>query len=243
MSSNIPGASGLTRSSQPAASSSLQPVPSSINSSSSPQPSRQKVILVSEDGQRMQIGRHCLSMMGIFSTNEQILMNVTTGQEIPMPSIKSPTLERLIEWLEAHSKRLLKQQAQHQALHAQHDNETLGKDEVTQTADEDSQVESEFEEIIEMEQDFYLEGDTAQHQQTFSSPPFLGGENVEPGNFDHHASFEQTIWDNQELAVKLGPLSPWDKAFFDSLDLGTLIELTKVSAYCEGKGAKSFAFC
>lgn len=237
MSLNVPGASSLTRSSQAGAlSASSQPT---VPSASSPQPlaSRQKTVvtLVSEDGQRMQLGRHCLSLMGIFSSNEQVLMNVNAGQEIPMPSIKSPILEKLVEWLEAHGKRLLKQQAQQQALQAQHEEEASGKDEATaaQSVDEDSQSESEFEEVIEMEQDFYPEDeDNVAHQDQFFPPHHhsMGGEGVadHPESFDHHVSFEQALWDNQELAVKLGPLSPWDKAFFESLDLGTLIELTKV---------------
>lgn len=145
-----------------------------------------KIKLISDDGVTFEMDRQCLLLVGTF----QSLPNLNEVESLPVPSVTSPVLERLIEWLEAHR--------------------GLAKSAAKRLSPELNATE---EAPSEFDEDFFVEEDITMD------------ESPHPSSFESHVRFEEL-----HVPVSIQP-SAADRKFFESLDLGILIELTKVTAF------------
>lgn len=158
------------------------------------------VELISEDEQSFIVDARCISLIGIFRPT--ILAAGAVPPSLSMSTIKSPVLAKLIEWMEAH-----REDAAASPASASATSHIAGN----QSDDELRSSESEFEEI--------LDDDAAtQHTDAALDDLASGKRHI----LREHMQFEEG---SMQFAAALGP---WDRKFFQALDLGTLIELTKV---------------
>lgn len=157
----------------------MSPNPAKTHSNSA-----DKIKLVSDDLKEFFLDRACIPLVGIFTD----IVGIGTAEAMPLPSITSPVLEKLIEWLESHKSLLPKK------LTTEH------KEDETNAPLGD----------VEFDDDCFVE-----------EP--IGVSEDHASLLEAHLRFEETRVPNSVY------LSPADLKFFDSLDLGMLIELTKVT--------------
>lgn len=160
------------------------------------------VELTSEDGQAFIVDARCIPLIGIFRPT--ILAAGSPPPSLSLSTIKSPVLAKLIEWMEAHKD---------DATAPPTSTSTASHVATNQDDDELHSSESEFEEILDDDANAPI-----QHTDAALDDLASGRRHI----LREHVQFEEG---STQFAAALGP---WDRMFFQALDLGTLIELTKV---------------
>jgi hypothetical protein len=188
--------------------------------------SNSKVLLMSEDGKPVPISQPSLGLIGIFKgnpINPAIHAAITNNTPVPVPSVKAEILAKLVEWVEIHAE--MKAKAQRKREIEERD-ELLEQQKANEAGPDDKDAATLEPEFGEEEEEFEEDQVIANDEEA--------SESEEPGTrfLRAHLEFEDAYEDDYlmaDLEHRLGPLSPFDKKFFEELELGTLIELTKVN--------------
>ena len=166
--------------------------------------------LLSEDGDTFTLDPKCLGMIGVLKE-----MLPLSEDSLKIPHVKSSTMSKLVEWLEAHKHHPTHYIPPHLA-----DRFSPQKDKYLQ---EEKEEECDF-----GDDDSMIEEDIGQATNFHQI-----GEDDHCFFVNEHVNFEQN------LAAGLA-MQPWDKKFFSGIDLNTLIELTKVTNLIEKQTLVNF---
>lgn len=166
------------------------------------------ITLITEDGQRINVDLQCAQQIGIlrpmlnFNNTNTTVATTTT---FPLPAVKSTTLAKVVEFLNQHR-----------------------EDSITKGGGTDIIMHSPSKKLPK--KDTPKDYDTSSESEDNDSEAGFEGlgrlENIQTPNSSDSSDDEEYIYEDY-----LANVTPWDQKFLDSLDLPSLIELTKAANY------------